>query len=55
MSEDERILLAKYGIRTESKVVYLYNEHRYEFAKDAINYARLEAEAGQKSIPAPEK
>jgi len=47
MGEDERILLAKYGIRTETKFVYLYNEHRYEFAKDAINYARLEAERAQ--------
>ena len=55
MSEDEKVLLAQYGIRTESKLVYLYNEHRYEFAKDAINYARLEAQRAQESIPSQEK
>ena len=49
MSEDESILLAQYGIKTESHMVYLYNEHRYESAKDAINFARLEAERAQGS------
>jgi len=28
-------------------MVYFYNEHRYESAKDAINFARLEAERAQ--------
>lgn len=55
MGEDEKVLLAQYGIKTESKIVYLYNEHRYEFAKDAINYARLEAERSRDSIPAREE
>lgn len=54
MSEDEKLLLALYGITTESKMVYLYNEHKYEFAKDAINYAKLEAERTKQSIPEPE-
>lgn len=55
MSEDELVLMAKYGITTEPKMVYFFNEHRYEFAKDAINYARSVAERTSDAIPAPEK
>ncbi|WP_455197999.1 hypothetical protein [Kaarinaea lacus] len=55
MGEDEKVLLAQYGIKTESKIVYLYNEHRYEFAKDAINYARLEAERDKETTPTSDK
>ena len=50
MGEDESILLAKYGIKNESKVVYLYREHRYDSAKDAINFAKLEAERDQDTV-----
>jgi hypothetical protein len=55
MTENESTLLAKYGIKTESKMVYLYNEHRYESAQDAINYATLEAERAQEPVPTIEK
>ena len=55
MGEDEKVLLAQYGIKTESKIVYLYNEHRYEYAKDAINYARLESERDHETKPTSDK
>ena len=50
MSEDEKRLLELYGITVESKTIYLYNQHRYEFAKDAINYAKLEAGREKESM-----
>jgi hypothetical protein len=55
MGEDESILLALYGIKTESKLFYFYKQYRYESAKDAINCARLEAERAHKAIKPPEK
>lgn len=44
MTEEESVLLAQYGIKTESITIYLYKQHRYNNAKDAIKYARLESE-----------
>jgi formaldehyde-activating enzyme involved in methanogenesis len=55
MGEDESILLALYGIKTESKLFYFYKQYRYESAKDAINCAMLDAERTQKVIKQPEK
>ena len=44
MTEDENVLLVQYGITTESKMIYVYKQHRYDNAKDAIKFARLEAD-----------
>ena len=44
MSEEDSVLLAQYGITTESITIYVYKQHRYSDAKDAIKYARLENE-----------
>lgn len=43
MNEEEKKLIERYGITAESKIVYVYKQHRYENAKDAINFAGLEA------------
>ena len=54
MSKDEKVLLAQYGITTESKIVYVYGQHRYENAKDAIKFAGQEAERAQEHMVASE-
>ena len=44
MTHDDQALLEKYGITTELKTVYLYRGYRYDHLKDAINYARIDAD-----------
>lgn len=44
MSEEDKILMAQYDITSESKLVYSYKQNRYENLKDAVNFAKLEAE-----------
>jgi hypothetical protein len=39
-SEDEKKLMAQYGITHTHKSVYFYEGHRYDKVSDAINYAR---------------
>ena len=55
MSEQEEILMAKYGITCESKMIYRYKEHRYESLKDALNYAMLDTKLIQESNLPTEK
>ena len=40
MTEAEKILIEELGIKVENKTIYTYQGHRYENAKDAINYAK---------------
>lgn len=42
MNEDEKRLMAKYGIRCEPVMTYFYKQHRYEHLKDAIHYAEID-------------
>jgi hypothetical protein len=44
MTPEEEVLLEKYGITAEPKIVYLYKGFRYDHFKDALNYAILDAE-----------
>lgn len=44
MTHEDQALLDRYGITTEQKTVYLYRGYRYDHLKDAINYAKIEAE-----------
>lgn len=48
MSEDDKAMMAQYGITSEPKLVYCYKEHRYDYLKDAVNYAKLEKKPDQK-------
>lgn len=41
MSEDDKALMAQYGITSEPKLIYCYKEHRYDNLKDAVNFAKL--------------
>ena len=42
MDEQDKQLMARYGITAETKVVFHYDGHRYERLADAANYARLQ-------------
>ena len=42
MNEHDESLMAKYGITTETKVLFYYEGYRYERLADAVNYARLQ-------------
>lgn len=50
MSEDDKTLMTRYDITSESKMIYSYKQHRYEKLKDAVNYARLDTESVQENI-----
>ena len=50
MDENEKILLERFEITVESKIVYVYKQHRYDNAKDAINFASLEEERAQNHL-----
>jgi hypothetical protein len=49
MSEEDKKLMAQYDITSESKLIYSYKENRYENLKDAVNFAKLEAEDAKES------
>lgn len=38
-SEEETLLMAKFGISAEAKTVYHYQGQKYDRLKDAVNYA----------------
>lgn len=48
MNEDNKALMAQFGITTESKTIYCYKEHRYDRLEDAVNFAKLESQPGDK-------
>jgi hypothetical protein len=53
MDEHDASLLAQYGIKTETKVLFHFDGHRYERLADAVSYARLlqtKSEEGSASI-----
>lgn len=57
-TEDERRLMAQYGIEAEPKTVYRYKGHTYEHLGHALSYAKIDAarpstEAGKTSPQAP--
>ena len=47
MTHEDPVVLEKHGITTEQKTVYLYKGYRYDHAKDALNYAKIEEEKGK--------
>ena len=42
MSEQDKTLMAEYGITSTVKTVYSYKGYRYESLSDAISYARTD-------------
>jgi hypothetical protein len=51
MSEDDKLLMARYEITCEPKMIYSYKQHRYEKLKDALNYAQNDTTQDQESSP----
>ena len=45
VNDEEKGLIEKFGISLEHKTIYLYKGHSYDNIKDAINYARIDAES----------
>ena len=43
MSEDEKTLMAEYGITCEPKMIYFYKQYSYERLNDALRYAKIDA------------
>ena len=56
MSEQDKILMAEYGITSSPKTVYFYKEYRYDRLSDALSYAKSDTrriqEAGESTTPA---
>ena len=44
MTEEEDELMKRYGIALELRSVYIYQDYKYAHLKDAVNYAKIEAE-----------
>ena len=42
MSEQDKMLMAEYGITSTVKKVYRYKDYRYDRLSDAISYARTD-------------
>ena len=42
MSEQDKMLMAEYGITSTVKKVYRYKEYRYDRLSDALSYARTD-------------
>ena len=54
MSEQDKTLMAEYGITSSPKTVYFYREFRYDRLSDALAYAKTDAkriQEGSKSTP----
>lgn len=49
VSEEEKKLMARYGITSTSKMIYSYKQHRYERITDALRYAESDFISAQKS------
>jgi uncharacterized protein YecA (UPF0149 family) len=42
MSEQDKTLMAEYGITSLPKTVYFYKEYRYDRLSDALSYAQTD-------------
>jgi len=56
MSEQDKTLMAEYGITSTPKTVYFYKEYRYDRLSDALSYAKSDTtgtqEGGEPNTPA---
>ena len=44
MTEEEVLLMEKYGVTFQQRTVFCYRGHKYERLKDALDYAKIDAE-----------
>lgn len=51
VTEHERQLMRRYGIRTQTKQLYWYKQYCYERLQDAINYALIDSQRTTASKP----
>ncbi len=49
MSEQDKSLMAEYGITSSPKTVYFYKEFRYDRLSDALSYARSDTQRIQEA------
>ncbi len=47
MSEQDKTLMAEYGITSSVKTVYFYKEYRYDRLADAASYAKSDSKRSQ--------
>ena len=50
MSEQDKALMAEYGITSTVKEVYSYKGYRYDRLSDALSYARIDARRSEETV-----
>jgi hypothetical protein len=50
MNEQDKKLMAEYGITSTVKKVYRYKEHRYDRLSDALSYARIDTKRSGEAV-----
>ena len=50
MSEQDKKLMAEYGITSTVKTVYQYKDYRYERLSDALSYARIDTRRSGEAV-----
>ena len=50
MSEQDKPLVAEYGITSSPKTVYFYKECRYDRLSDALSYAKSDTKRTEEGI-----
>jgi len=50
MSEQDKTLMAEYGITSTVKKVYTYKEYRYDRLSDALSYARTDTRRSGEAV-----
>ena len=50
MSEQDKKLMAEYGITSTVKQVYRYKEYRYDRLSDALSYARSDTRRSGEAV-----
>ena len=50
MSEQDKMLMAEYGITSTVKKVYRYKDYRYDRLSDALSYARTDTRRSGKAV-----
>jgi hypothetical protein len=43
LTEEEKLLMERYGINSTQKTFYLYKQYRYENLNDALRYAEIDS------------
>lgn len=49
MNEEDKALMALYGIKCIPKMMYFYKQYRYDNLKDALRYAEIDTKRDQKN------